>query len=190
MKGILFKPDMYRAVVEGRKSMTRRIIKNKSGCFLIGTDEDGIHRTSVKPKYQIGEVVYVKEPYFYGGPFGYTRYWYKWSETWKVIEQMTIASFKWKSPLFMPESAARLFIKITDIKVERVSGISEEDAVREGVECFSDIAGWRDYQHGQGWYKAAKYSFKSLWASINGSESWERGDWVWCYSFEKVNKPI
>lgn len=91
------------------------------------------------------------------------------------------------SPLFMPKAAARIWLEITDVKVERVQDISEDDAIAEGignVECF-----YKNYLLGEGtWEVTAKSSFGTLWQSINGEESWNRNDFVWVVGFKLVAK--
>ena len=91
---------------------------------------------------------------------------------------------KWRPSIFMPKAAALIFLKVTDVKVERLQDISEEDAMKEGVELNNK--GWKCYL-GSEMRNTAKQSFISLWESINGKGSWEKNPWVWVYSFEKLN---
>ena len=83
----------------------------------------------------------------------------------------------------MPKEAARIFLKVTDVKAERLQDISVIDIVREGVTLpnYAEEA-----------IKVVKYPdpfeiFAELWQSINGKGSWEKNPWVWVYSFEKLN---
>jgi hypothetical protein len=88
---------------------------------------------------------------------------------------------------FMPRSACRLYLQITDIRVQRLQDISEADAKAEGAKgILCQYAG--PDSHGQG-YTSYVEGFKQLWQSINGSESWEANPWVWVISFKQINKP-
>jgi len=95
--------------------------------------------------------------------------------------------------LFMPKSACRIFLKITNIRVERLQDISEKDAVLEGVRIIyfaeSKLAVFRNYllKEEKGTLNPIK-SFFSLWESINGKESLNSNPWVWVIEFEKIDK--
>lgn len=100
---------------------------------------------------------------------------------------------RWRPSIHMPRWASRLSLLITDIRVERVQEISEEDAVAEGVdgdplpELSSDEIELLDYPL---WDEArpAASRFSLLWDSINGKRGfgWEKNSWVWCVSFEPI----
>lgn len=135
MKGILFKPDMIKAIVKGRKTQTRRVIKIGQTVYKA----DG----SLASRYHTGETVYIKEVWI----------------------------GKWRNPLFMPEWAARYFIKITDVRVGRLQEITNTDAVAEGI--FWAKNNPRD-------------DFSFLWDSINPKYPWADNPWVFAYTFEKV----
>jgi len=100
---------------------------------------------------------------------------------------------KWKSPLFMPERAARIFLEITDVKVERLNEISEEDAISEGVNMYSDRAAMMIDQETAGYTNdlidnsTAKTLFVELWDSINAkTHPWESNPWVFAYTFKTI----
>ena len=213
MKGIIFSTPMVQAILQGRKTQTRRIIKqirtndkgnvdfdfkNHSGRNIPKEDINSALVGLVdNAPYKVGDVLYVKETYQHtdvlnihptDDNYGYV---YKADgQPWEDFE-----GWKWKSPMFMPEKAARLFIVITGIKVERLQDISEEDAIKEGVERDRD--GWKGYDiiekgphKGKPHpfnavpYKNAVLSFYSFWQSINGQESLDQNPWVWAYTFE------
>ncbi len=94
---------------------------------------------------------------------------------------------KWKPSTHMPKEAARIWLKVTDIKVERLQDISEEDAVREGVWLDDSVypAGYTVY--GMPHWATAKDCFEQLWKQINGPESWNSSPWVWALSFEVIS---
>ena len=91
----------------------------------------------------------------------------------------------WESPIFMPRDAARLFLEVREVRVERLWGISEDDARREGVEpagIFTDLDGHENVCVGQ----TAKEPFAELWNAVNGKGTWGSNPWVWVYSFMRV----
>jgi len=104
-------------------------------------------------------------------------------ETWYWADGSP-SSGDWEKPrpgIHMPRWASRLTLEITDIRVERLQSISEEDAIAEGV--LRDTDGWRDYIMPCTQCCATAYdSYKTLWTSINGPESWTANPWVWAVS--------
>jgi hypothetical protein len=76
---------------------------------------------------------------------------------------------KWRSPLFRPKWAARLWLEITDVQVQRLIEIPQLDAMEEGAD-------WPDY----------KVGYKAIWESIHGSGSWEANPYVFAISFKQV----
>ncbi len=113
------------------------------------------------------------------------------------------ANYRWepgKSPLnwtpsiHMPKAAARIWLKITNIRVERLQDISEEDSKAEGVEhyfrrfkedCEEGAIIFKNYRDNS-IYLNAIHSFRSLWIKINGKDSWKLNPWVWVIEFEKL----
>jgi hypothetical protein len=101
---------------------------------------------------------------------------------------------KWRPSIYMPRWASRITLEVTDVRVERVGDISEEDSIAEGVS--RGLGGnWVDYQskqHPNGDYTGCVYSargsFQTLWAAINGVESMRASPWVWCVEFKQVNR--
>lgn len=99
----------------------------------------------------------------------------------------------WKPSIHMPKDAARIWLKRTGTRIERLGDISEEDAIAEGIH--------REWDGTAYWYKnyldtfpsnfkgVPKRSFQSLWNSINGPESWDANPWVWVLEFERIEKP-
>jgi hypothetical protein len=100
----------------------------------------------------------------------------------------------------MPKTACRIFLKIKSIRVERLQEISESDAIAEGIieilpQMYSQYREWKNYinadnPHGyKSDYNNPINSFKSLWQSINGKDSWNVNPFVWVYEFEQIEKP-
>jgi hypothetical protein len=165
MKGIIFQTDSVNATLEGRKWQTRRIVKND------------------KPRFNVGEIVYVKESwcecqsweengqtYFDNIPQGELGL----NPFIAYKATMPEAELTWKSPCFMPEWASRIKLKITNIRKEKVSEISESDARAEGYIQYED----RIYLTPQEW-------FQSEWNFLHGEQSW-KNDYVWVISFEII----
>lgn len=191
MKGILFKSESIKAIIEGRKTQTRRVIKPQpiiaptyKELSLKDLEYDGF-----KPRYQVGEIVYVKEAHYRYGHWikngfikaGRQKWLFK-ADTKEVryLENrppMVYANaikdktgwFK-RSPLFMPQSAARYFTKFTGVRAERLQEINEEDAEAEGLDLL------------QG---GILCEFRLLWDSINPKYPWESNPWVWVYTFRQ-----
>ena len=100
---------------------------------------------------------------------------------------------KWKPSLFMPKEGCRIFLEITDVRVERLQDISEQDAISEGVEFREWPEGryYKTYTESTNYFNenVAYTSFKTLWQSINGQDSWEVNPFVWVISFRRIEKP-
>lgn len=220
MKPILFSTPMVAAILEGRKTQTRRTVKpqpdSKATLFSYRPDQwpkkpwiakfkfkeiEGAPYYEVTNDYKcpygkLGDILYVRETWqltTWEHPtsenYGYI---YKASENGREWEQTE--EWKWKPSLFMPKEAARIFLRITDIRVERLQDITEEDAIAEGIEYIvSDLLrGYTDYSTPKGITGVVDspiQSFRTLWQSINGPESWTANPWAWCVSFERIDKP-
>ena len=199
---ILFKGEMVRAIMEGRKTQTRRIIKNTD---LIEIIEDGVpyyqdeygdyHKTeSACPYGKIGDRLWVRESFRLS----------TWDDcscyemcSCQIGVPMYSADFNgdkdwgpWKPSIFMPRKASRINLEITNVRVERLQDITEEDAEAEGVHReFDGSHMWYKNYQGTGMFKyppGAILSFKSLWQSINSPESWNENPFVWVVEFKTV----
>lgn len=102
----------------------------------------------------------------------------------------------WKPSIHMPKAAARIWLEITDVRVERLLDISEQDAISEGIdtETYKNAAAPRnffDYTDPLGSpLSSAFMSFISLWDSINGEFAADENPWVWVVEFKRIEKPI
>jgi hypothetical protein len=214
---ILFSTPMVKAILEGRKTVTRRVVTD-----AVGWDA-GFKPTKVKEQHRDGIQRWeMRNGTVYGLPFFKCPYdsdvlwvretwtdevngkenWYSffkadfpmtWKDDYGVENTMQVDDLKWKPSIFMPKHICRLRLKIKSIRVERLHDITEEDAIREGVEVFDKkLPGgelrslFKNYGHSDGWCYNAKASFYTLWQSINGEESWEANPWVWRIEFEKL----
>ncbi|MFA5824775.1 MAG: hypothetical protein WC825_02250 [Gallionellaceae bacterium] len=107
---------------------------------------------------------------------------------------------RWKPSIHMPRWASRILLEIVSVRVERLQDISEDDAEAEGIEGLSQPTGGDDYQDywrnygvtekqadGWPWFTGDRIaSYKSLWESINGPDSWDANPWVWVIEFKMV----
>lgn len=212
MQGICFKEPLVKATVKKRKTQTRRLAQpqpdfideGKPYChtdFRIKAkshvNEDGDLFFEVKPRYKVGEVLYLKEPYAYdmakdenGKKVRFPIYKYSLGKTMyeEIIDQIT----KWKNKLFMPAAAARSFIKITAVRMEKLQDISVDDCYKEGIKeflkgrlcddgCHSrygiDDWKWEDM------FNTPREAYEALINQIDGKTTWERNPWVWVYDY-------
>ena len=189
-KPILFSTEMVQAILAGRKTQTRRILKVK-GCREFVPDPtwslEDCEKWGAKPKYQPGDILWVRETSI----FLHNKWIYKADN----LSEMKLFS-GWKPSIFMPKEAARIFLKVTNVRVERLQDISEKDAIAEGVDMLGETKqyNWKYYKN---YNKSQDYtfmspidSFESLWQSINAKKHpWESNPWVWVYEFERIEKP-
>lgn len=219
MKGLMFKEDLFKKVVDGSKIQTRRtggldmanailtddeydeipefkgmeidpeIIK-ESGNEMDTITWKGLYPSFyipyseleyyiLKPRYQLNEIVYLKEPFFKSQMANVNNEYgliYKYSTRNRHV-------WRWSNKMFMPERYARYFIKITNIRVERLYDISEQDAKAEGVKPdrllgFGAI-GLKSYREG----------FFIKWIEVNGMKSFDTNPFVFIYDLELFTPP-
>ena len=187
---ILFSTAMVQAILDGRKTQTRRVVKGPVMKL------DYVIATTVPCPYgQPGDVLWVRETWAHTSQLNINpedeNYGYVYKadgQPWEDYE-----GWKWKPSIHMPREAARMFLRIKAVRVERLQEISEEDALAEGIGRINvrltnyDLA-YRDYIHPGVFFRVPLWSFKSLWESINGPESWQANPWVWVVEFERITK--
>lgn len=210
MKGICFTEPMFNAAIEKRKTQTRRIAKYSTGtpvtlenCFRILEiiDETSSIKTikyyaentmalEIKPRYKKNETVYLKEPYmlFYINDNKIPKIYYKYSE--KDREEfenmMGSTKFKWGNKLFMSEKYARYFIKITNVKIEKLQDITEKECIKEGCPKLYDPGNKKHLTE----FCSVFDWFKNLWESINGKDSYNQNPYVWVYELELLKSDM
>lgn len=178
--GLLFKPDMIKQILLGNKTQTRRIIKPQPFEFIDFENDTQIKKFC--PLGKAGDLIYVKEAFQETNSGGFI---YKFPEGREMFSDI----ISWKSPVFMPKAAARIWLEVVDIKVERLQDIIEEDAIKEGVKSFNvqnSVTMYHDYNTVNELFFSPIESFKSLWKFINGAESWDANPFVWCVEFKKI----
>ncbi|MCI6553937.1 MAG: ASCH domain-containing protein [Lachnospiraceae bacterium] len=191
IKPILFNTEMVQAILEGRKTVTRRVIKFPINRFTqdipiaddvaiaqLRADKANFHQNpffgfDVKLPYSVGDILYIRETWseWTGG------YVYKaWSESFPQPGKMSIMN--WHPSLHMPKEAARIWLKVKGVHVERLQDITDEQAEKEGCNDYTSTA----------------LGFSYLWDStIKRTEidryGWDANPWVWVIEFEQCEKP-
>lgn len=186
---ILFSTDMVKAILEGRKSQTRRVVKGTPLQWLEEFTPSFVAdpENNLCPYGKVGDVLWVRERWMKlihrdrESEYGYPT------------EVHSPEKLKWKPSIHMPKDIARIWLEVTDVRVERLQDINEEDAIEEGVEQNRD-GSWHDYlEPTRLWQDCAKASFQSLWMKLNGLESWNSNPFVWVISFKVLTttgKPV
>lgn len=214
IKPILFNTEMVRAILDGRKTCTRRLVKpqpDEKYTFPLGFVTDSTEKKEVgcfgfAANEYGGSIQYVKPPYRYApGDILYVR------ETWEHFEccccegdehgncyrepQQSVLNkrcgcymyratdeiygdARWHPSIHMPKEAARIWLKVTDVRVERLQDMTDDDAEAEG--CFD--------------YTSTALGFPDVWDStIKKSDldsyGWDANPWVWVIEFERCEKP-
>ncbi len=204
VKPILFNTEMIRAILDGRKCCTRRVIKQNVEGILNSPyhrehpeveDRQIISKLCQQP-YQVGDVLYVLETWYYEShmvdrtkgepnlPSGRysSRYVYK-ADCPDYPVNIGVGEHGWKPSIHMPKEAARIWLKVTDVRVERLQEISGAELIKEGVDLYQS-----------NYIKAAFDEFKMLWdfaikKSDLNSYGWAADPWVWVIEFERCEKP-
>lgn len=202
---ILFNTEMVRAILDGRKDATRRIVKGfipddavwgytaftpKGYISCRGTFADGYGEKFFKLPCEPGDILYVRETWK-KAPNGYYYY-----EDWQRNDIADVT--KWKPSIHMPKEAARIWLKVTNVSVERLQDITEDGAKAEGAkQCYEQI---NTIENKPVTYLAEDYKgyyvlgFKSVWNSTIKKSDLDRYGWdanpgVWVIEFERCEKP-
>lgn len=205
---ILFNTEMVRAILDGRKVCTRRIVKGyipkdaQFGYTAFTPDGAiscrGLFETTGRPgygekffklPYQPGDILYVRETWK-KAPNGYYYY-----EDWQRNDIADVT--KWKPSIHMPKEAARIWLKVTDVRVERLQEITENGAKAEGISEEWARSWWKPTYNDpdSGGYPKYRDTFAyEVWDStIKKSEldryGWDANPFVWVVSFERCEKP-
>ncbi len=198
---ILFSAPMIRALLDGRKTQTRRILKPQPNMMNGGKPlNDGRGSYSVEGGWKripisAGDRLWVRETW---APLTYLTH--NDPGTQAIIDGGFYRAdggtvdgevSKWKPSIFMPRHASRLTLIVTDVRVERLQDISEEDARAEGCPVTWDgkpydppppeVDSWQGY---------GRASYSLLWSKINGHGSWEANSWVAAYTFRVIKQNI
>ncbi len=231
---ILFSGPMVRAILEGRKTQTRRVVKpqppfgceygingaeshalcSKIGdvaCWVPPTGKSVDNRL-LCPYGQPGDRLWVKETFWIDDFNFYPKG--RLPKTWppELDENALIYAADGsccqqlgececegngatlRPSIFMPRWASRITLEIVRVRVERLQEISEDDAKAEGIESHpppEERYGWKYYgkelERLNQWTLNPRWSYESLWESINGKGSWDANPWVWVVEFRRIN---
>ena len=211
IKPILFNSEMVRAILDGRKTVTRRMVRGAwpewsylgltddaavtavdrygeeypkpvDGLWAEFEDADGpVEFPMVKTPYHPGDVLWVRETWAYGCTFATER---------KLFYRADGDSddvYRWRPSIHMPREAARIFLRVTNVRVERLNDIDEAGAIAEGL-----YEGYR--YHGVGSCAlSARQAFSWFWQFITldapAWQHWALSPWVWVIEFERCEKP-
>jgi hypothetical protein len=215
-KPILFNTAMVQAILDGRKTVTRRVLKphreaiienvwldkNDSEVVVVYNDNNHIgEKGYIKPPYQVGDIIYVRETFAVGKvdcgeePDGRDSKCYISQcegetdiipKEWAIRSGIGIEDVIWKPSIFMPKEAARIFLKVTDVRVERLQDIDDEQAKAEGANFKNGKnVGWEEKMR-----KSAIDRFSELWNSTIHKKhfeklEWDANPWVWVVEFER-----
>ena len=185
-KPIIFSGEMVNAILVGMKTQTRRVIipqppwgKPYFNGAVWQTETAG-KMLEYQP-HRIGEVLWVRETWV-ASENGYV---------YRAVD--TNASWKWRPSAYMPRAAARIFLRVTDVRTERLRDITEDDAIAEGFEGIPcDHLGMGSYActdcMNTGWLEPPTVGFYETWEKLNAKLGYgcDTNPWVWVYTFERV----
>ncbi|MBN8665798.1 MAG: hypothetical protein J0L83_14550 [Chitinophagales bacterium] len=208
---ILFSTPMVQAILDGRKTQTRRVVKPQPLTHGRTDSRVRIYQRGEKwevadtfsndgfscldsfkcPYGQPGDVLWVRESFNRIEYRGSIEYVYKAEPS---IDPCKNKFSSYDPSIHMPKAACRLFLQVKSVRVERLQDISEDDAIAEGIGTTNGIpvgmtSHYIDYLDEKNCYSSSINSFKSLWQSIKGPESWDANPWVWVVEFERIEKP-
>ena len=203
IKPILFNTEMVRAILDGRKTCTRRICKDANECTVPDMDfynadrrtyavhnfVDKEHTEQLSTAERTcpictGDILYVRETWK-KAPNGYYYY-----EDWQRNDIADVT--KWKPSIHMPKEAARIWLKVTDVRVERLHEITEDGAKAEGAIDNRGFIHSPENEYDR--IHTAREHFIRIWNStIKKSDldryGWDANPWVWVIEFEWCEKP-
>ncbi len=203
MKPILFNTEMVRAILDGRKTVTRRVVPERlldkyydydDWCNSVMPRDVPCTRTYERDffmdraPYQPGNILYVREtwrplnpkhPITEGHNVEYAEQWSpKYFENSKLPTCCNAG--KWRPSIHMPKEAARIFLRVTNVRVERLCSITDDSCFEEGIKNLP--------------FSFPRLEFKELWDGTIPKKNldrygWAANPWVWVYEFERCEKP-
>ena len=218
-KPILFNTEMVQAILEGRKTVTRRVVKyysrtptkdGKDKFYKINENLNGTNPNRLYagfynnndifyidgekhidalyyPLYfKVGDILYVRETWAKIDDLPYDNYVYRTDYGTTEDDSFPPSMYKWKPSIHMPKEAARIFLKVTDVRVERLQEITPKDAWEEGCRIGNSFP-W-EIHIPELQQQCRDIFFKSLWDGLNAKRGygWDTNPWVWVIEFERV----
>jgi hypothetical protein len=210
---IIMRAESVRAILAGTKSQTRRIVKPQPreidefmpGTWAVPTDRPGSFK-EIRQHYTPGDRLWVREAWAArldqdhlaprDLPRGTVGYWADGPGQ-CCRTGCAGAAGKVRSPIHMPRWASRLTLEVTDVRVERLQQISEEDAIAEGARRFAEIPVGSVLSRDNRWsmeaipntdhgLSSARWAFANYWNRIHRPDSWDASPWVWVIEFRRV----
>jgi len=202
---IIFNSEMVRAVMEGRKVQTRRIVDKvrPDNCLVVRKPTKtkcGIHthvldavEQGICPFGAVGDRLWVRETWSedFANYYPNDRVWYAADDDRRLDievvdgvrgiyspESDVHVTFRWRPSIHMPRWASRITLEITGVRVERLTALSDDDARNEG--CPAQLPHNPEDEH------QARTWFRGLWSELYGEESWQANPWVWVIEFKRV----
>lgn len=182
---------LQRAAIDGTKPMTRRLISNQQAIYSLDEQEYigqlAVSENFVKKysRYQVGEVVAIAQSY---KDAGYTKEWVVRNIIPNPNAKPTDPFEKkypgWNNKMFVKAKFMPHRIRITDVKVERLQDISDEDCLKEGVKQWTDFTYCVDGIDNE--FIEPRDAFAALIDKVSGRGTWDRNPWVFAYTFELV----
>lgn len=215
-KPIIFNTEMVKAILDGRKAQTRRVVKpqppedeyfegsywyepaivNKQGELEPGNPVFGISSTDgewgIKSPYKPGDILYVRETWcrltdwdeqYPDDPSELEVVYYR-----ADYDDGFASLAKWRPSIHMPKKAARIFLRVKNVRVERLQDITEEDARSEGCIDYHDKMGDGKFEDVIEFDLTARDAFSYLWDTLNAKRGygWDANPWVWVIEFERI----
>ena len=179
-KPILFNTEMVRAILERRKTQTRRIVNNIPLCAPYAEEDEGElfvedgegewYRAERFSPFQPGDLLYVREA------------WAEWPKTRNIIyraDDKNLPGIKWRPSIHMPKVAARIWLKVTGIECKRLNDMTEEDAIAEGFQDNPVGTASPLERFAALWDKTIKRADQDLYG-------WYANPWIWVIGFELI----
>lgn len=211
MKPCLFKTDMVRAILEDRKTVTRRVVKepwfiededvSRMSGYAMHRGYDYTHGMPYPDSiYHPSDILYVREtwcPFDSEHVINGVKYAYKADSTPESERVRKDFGYKWHSSVHMPWEAARIFLRVTDVGVERLQDITLDQLRAEGMKLFVTPSECKNMMNRFGAvcdFERKKKDFSTLWDSTikpadRALYGWEANPYVWVIEFERCEKP-
>lgn len=196
--GMLFSSEMVRAILDERKTQTRRIVKypyqgwieSDNGKYpAVNAEQRWVDLIEFSP-YRPGDHIYVRETWGVLNDKYHRCCYLVDSQYPQGRSRQQLVGNRWRPSIHMPKAAARIWLEVTDVRTERLQDISEKDAIAEGIDMESEFASLcidletAPYSNDLVRNSAAITVFKKLWESTCGS--WDANPWVWAISFKRI----
>jgi hypothetical protein len=186
MKPIIFNSSMVRAILDGSKMQTRRIVKPQPRTYSNQMWD------YIKPPYQVSDVLWVRETWCTHEDINDNAfdealipgYYYKVADDGKIpwFNNCKDVIYRWRPSIHMPREAARIFLKVKSIRIEQLQEITPRDAWEEGCRIGNSFP-WEEHIP-ELQQQCRDIVFKGLWNSIY--DNWDDNPWVWRIEFERV----